>query len=288
MKNFSANKFIFVLLLAAMAALATSCSSSNANNQANNTNTNVNSAAVTAAAQPGGAAVPQVAPEALVADLYKQHDAEKSPFFQSKDRALVDKYFAKTLADLIWKDATRSDQENEMGALDADPLYNAQDTEIKNFKVGAANIKGDKADVPVTFENFGKKQTIKFSLVMEKGSWKIADINYGEAGTLVKWLKDSTGPEKTAAGDARFEGKYQVGDTTCTVKPIKMAFEVKWAKGTGSEIFIYDDRSGDRVVYKSESSKGAEPNIFSFDDDTLDTGTFYRSDGKEFPVKRVF
>jgi len=122
--------------------------------------------------------------------------------------------------------------------------------------------------------------------VQEKSAWKIDDIDYGEAGTLVKWFKDEY--SNAPAGDARFEGKYQIGPTTCTVKPTKMAFEVQWEKGSGSEIYIYDDSSGDRVVYRSESSKkGAEPNIFSFDDETLDTGTFYRGDGKEFPVTRV-
>jgi hypothetical protein len=32
----------------------------------------------------------------------------KSPFFQTKNRALVDKYFDKNLADTIWKDAKDS------------------------------------------------------------------------------------------------------------------------------------------------------------------------------------
>jgi len=142
--------------------------------------------------------------------------------------------------------------------------------------------------VIATFENFGKKQKIKFSLLMEKGNWKIDNIDYGAGETLAKWLKEGLAAESDAAGDARFEGKYQVGDTTCTVKAVKMAFEVKWAKGSGTEIFVYDGRSGDRVVYKSESAKkGEEANMFSFDDDTLDTGTFYSSDGKEFPIKRV-
>ena len=40
-----------------------------------------------------------VAPDTIVKDLYKQHDAQKSPFFQTKNRALVDKYFDKNLAD---------------------------------------------------------------------------------------------------------------------------------------------------------------------------------------------
>src|SRR5438045_208764 len=91
------------------------------------------------------------APNAVVADLYKQHDAKRGPFFQTKSRARVDKYFTKGLADVIWKDATTAN--GEVGALDGDPLYNAQDVAIKKFAVGKAVIKGDNATVQVTFTN---------------------------------------------------------------------------------------------------------------------------------------
>src|SRR5882724_2841248 len=70
-----------------------------------------------------------MSPEALVADLYKQHK-KRSPFFQRRSRALLDKYFSRTLADLLWQDARSSG--GEVGALDGDPLFNAQDMEIKN------------------------------------------------------------------------------------------------------------------------------------------------------------
>ena len=122
-----------------------------------NTNTNVN--AETAGTPTAASAESQAAAAtALVTDLYKQHDAKKSPFFQTKDRALVDKYFTKTLADLIWKDANNSS--GEVGAIDGDPLYNAQDMEIKGFAVGKAEVKGDDGKLAVTFTNFGEKKTI--------------------------------------------------------------------------------------------------------------------------------
>ena len=131
----------------------------------------------------GAEKVQRIAPETVVANLYKQHDAQKSPFFQTKSRALVDKYFARSTADLIWNDA-KNTLNDEMGALGADPLYDAQDTEIKKFKVGKAIIKGNTAAVPVTFLNFGNKQKIDFELVLEKGFWKISDIKYGSDYTL--------------------------------------------------------------------------------------------------------
>ena len=124
-------------------------------------------------------------PDAIVKELYKQHDAKKSPFFQSKDRAAVDKYFTKSLADLIWKDAVSS--EGEVGALGADPLYDAQDTEISNLKIQADQVDGDQALVLVTFKNFGKAKTLVYNVEREEGTWKISNItgdNYNLLDTL--------------------------------------------------------------------------------------------------------
>lgn len=139
---------------------------------------------------------PAVTPEAVVANLYKQHDAKKSPFFQTKNRPLVDKYFTKPLANLIWKDATAS--KGEVGAIDGDPLYNAQDMKIKNFAIGKGKVKGNAATVTVTFTNFGKKVTVTFVLKQVNAAWKIDNIKYGNGDSLMKWLKD-TYPTKTAA-----------------------------------------------------------------------------------------
>lgn len=131
----------------------------------------------------------KLSPEKLVEELYNQHDNENSPFFQAQDRAKVERYFAANLAALIWKDSNES--KNEVGALDFDPLYNAQDTEIAEFNIGAPEISGEKASVVVTFTNFGERQTLKYSLVSENGAWKIADIDYGENSTLVKVFREN-------------------------------------------------------------------------------------------------
>ena|ERR1043165_5504665 len=129
-------------------------------------------------------------PEALVKDLYRAHNGKHSPFFQSKNRALVDKYFTKSLADLIWNDAVNS--KGEVGAIDGDPLYNAQDTDIKRFAVGRAAIKGSTATVPVTFTNFGKRVKIDFKLKKVASGWKVDNIVYGgDVGTLRSWFKSA-------------------------------------------------------------------------------------------------
>ena len=137
----------------------------------------------------GAYAQTRLSPNALVADLYKAHQQKRSPFFQTRSRALLYKYFEKSLADLIWKDAVSS--KGEVGVIDGDPLYDAQDMEIKNFAIAKPRYEAGKAMVDVNFENFGQKKTITFILVNGKSGWRIHDINYGEGRTLASEFKES-------------------------------------------------------------------------------------------------
>ncbi|WP_397379628.1 DUF3828 domain-containing protein [Prosthecobacter sp.] len=127
-------------------------------------------------------------PDALVAELYKSEKKKASPFFQDKNRALVDHYFTKELGDLLWKDTI--DSKGEVGALDGDPLYDAQDMEIKNFLIHPAKTEEGKATILVTFVNFEEKKRITFQCVQQGGAWKISDIQYADYA-LLKLLKDS-------------------------------------------------------------------------------------------------
>jgi hypothetical protein len=134
----------------------------------------------------------KITPDALVKNLYSAQKAGLSPFFQTKNRAVVDKYFTKDFADLIWQDAIKAN--GEVGAFEFDPLYNAQDTKITAFKIGKpmygeGNL--DVADVPVTFKNMGKDETVLFRV--ERNSrkiWKISDIYYPSNPESSSSLKD--------------------------------------------------------------------------------------------------
>ena len=134
----------------------------------------------------GRKSIKQMSPREVVADLYRQHK-QRSPFFQRRSRALLDKYFARELANLLWQDARSSG--DEVGALDGDPLFNAQDMDIKNFSI-QEGIGGPRmVVVPVTFDNFGQKHEIKFRLFSGGGTWRIANIEYDDGSTLLDILK---------------------------------------------------------------------------------------------------
>ncbi|HEX6088352.1 MAG TPA: DUF3828 domain-containing protein [Thermoanaerobaculia bacterium] len=125
-----------------------------------------------------------IRPEArdLVVELYREHDAKRSPFFQTDSREPLERYFEPSLAELIWKDAL--DAKGEVGALGFDPLYDAQDVEPKNLSVGSGVAGGGKLRVPVTFESYNEKRQLTYVLANASGTWKIADIIYADGRTL--------------------------------------------------------------------------------------------------------
>ena len=139
----------------------------------------------------------QMSPDTLIANLYQAHAHKRGPFDQERNRALLDKYFEKSLADLIWHDRVSS--KGEVGVIDGDPLYDAQDFEIKHLSIGKAETQDRNAKVTVTFENFNEKKTIVYLLVKGTTGWKIKDIDYGAAeGTMRSWFKDSPKKKTTS------------------------------------------------------------------------------------------
>jgi len=127
-------------------------------------------------------------PEALVADLYRAQREKRGPFFQTRSRALLYKYFEKDLGNLIWNDAVKS--KGEVGVIDGDPLYDAQDMKIKHFAIRKARHESGRELVDATFENFDEKKTITFIVVKDLGGWRIHDIVYAEGRTLRSEFKE--------------------------------------------------------------------------------------------------
>jgi len=133
-------------------------------------------------------------PDTVLTDLYKIHAEDtknhRDQFLDGKSRKMLDRFFDKNLANLIWKDLTTN--KGEVGVIDADIFYSTQeDPHIKDLKVEPPVIKGDTATDTVTFTDSGLKRTIGYSLVKENDAWKISDISYGKEGTLLKFFKEA-------------------------------------------------------------------------------------------------
>jgi hypothetical protein len=136
-----------------------------------------------------------IAPNVIVKNLYAAQKAGSGPFFQTKNRALVDKYFTKSLGDLIWKDAVTA--QGEVGAIDFDPLYGSQDPQITDFTIMETGWGGDskfgpadEAVVQVTFKDSGKERMVSFQFKQGKDkNWKIYDVHYRSDDGQVKLVE---------------------------------------------------------------------------------------------------
>ena len=150
----------------------------------------ISAASLVSVASAAQKAQPTGTPSAVVAELYRVHRNGYGHVFEKAGRKNQEKFFDKNLAGLIWKDLTET-QDGDVGNIDFDPLFNAQDTKITNFRIGAPVVNGEKVTVPVTFNNFGKRTMIKFLLINEGGVWKIENIMYEDGNDLVKILSTS-------------------------------------------------------------------------------------------------
>ena len=133
-------------------------------------------AATTFAAEPS--------PKDVVAQLYQAHRSKHDPLDETQ---LLSNYFDAELLKLYLKD--RREAKGEVGRLDGDPLYNAQDFEIKDFSISAPEITGPKARVTVSFKNLGKPTRVVFTLSRSVNGWRISDIHYNDGSSLKKILE---------------------------------------------------------------------------------------------------
>jgi len=126
-------------------------------------------------------------PTKVVTDLYRAHKGKADPLQDPASKKLLGAYFDKDLLALYLKDQAES--KGEVGKLEFDPLYNAQDFEIKDFSVALVTQKEDSAEVAASFKNMGKSEKIVFLLTNTPQGWRIADIKYSGGETLKGILK---------------------------------------------------------------------------------------------------
>jgi hypothetical protein len=123
----------------------------------------------------------------LVTQLYKEHSGKSDPLQYPASKKLLPNYFYKPLLDLYLKD--QEDSKGEVGKIDFDLLYDAQDFEISDFNLIVLSNKKGSGYVAARFKNMGVDQEIIFALQRTKMGWRIADIQYKDGRSVRKILK---------------------------------------------------------------------------------------------------
>lgn len=232
----------------------------------------------------------QMAPDALIKSLYERHQADRGPFFQTKDRALVDSYFVADLADMIWKDAV--DAQGEVGTIEFDPLYNSQDPQITDFVVEKPREAGgpDNIFVKVTFKNNEKADSVDYELQREEAKgWKINGIYYSDGEDLASYLRYAQDEEYRKDFDANqtFTGDYMVGTVKCSVTPTRggFSYRVECAGRDGFKLYQIEGTETE-TFYVHTDEKGKLTGKFVFKNG-VSSGKFIDAKGKSVSVRPV-
>ena len=133
-----------------------------------------------------GPDAPRSAADRLIRALYFEHSKKENPLLETKDRTLVDQFFAKPTADLIWRDAAT--MLDKLNRTKTNPLFNAADKAIKKTWVLPAAVAGTRAVVYVTFERNAKPEEIRIDMQQIAGRWRILDMLYPNGKRLTQLL----------------------------------------------------------------------------------------------------
>ena len=126
-------------------------------------------------------------PKKVVTNLYSAHKGKADPLQYPASKKLLGAYFEKGLLSLYLKD--QSESKGEVGKLDFDSLYDAQDFDIKDCSVSLVAERKDSAEVAASFKNMGTSERIVFLLSNTAEGWRITDIKYSDGRTLREILK---------------------------------------------------------------------------------------------------
>jgi hypothetical protein len=174
------------LLLATLLVVGLSCQTKPKQETQTATTTSTEDSATALAKRPTDN-TPRSAADRLVRALYFEHNKAENPLREKKDRALVDQFYAKSTADLIWNDGQKSS--GGINRTKINLLYNAPDAAIKKTWVLPAVVGGKKAIVYVTFENKAKPEEVRVDMMQVGGRWRITEMQYPDGKRLTQLLQ---------------------------------------------------------------------------------------------------
>ena len=132
----------------------------------------------------GTAFAGELSPKDVVAQFYQAHGSKHDPLDETQ---LLGRYFDAALLKLYLKD--KREAKGEVGRLDGDPLYNAQDIQIRDFSVSAPEMAGGETRVTVHFKNLGQPARVIYVFSRAADGWRISDIRYDDGSSLKKILQ---------------------------------------------------------------------------------------------------
>jgi len=106
------------------------------------------------------------------------------------DKAARARFFSAGLLRAIAADEKAAAKRNEPPNLDGDPFADAQDPIVIDLKISLVSTADARASVLADFDRGGnKREQVTYSMVMERGQWRVDDIAYALPGEPVRTLR---------------------------------------------------------------------------------------------------
>ena len=106
------------------------------------------------------------------------------------DKAARAKFFSAALLRMIVADEKRSAKRNQPPNLDGDPFADAQEATVDDLKISVVSADTAKASVLADFDRGGgKREKVTYSMVLERGLWRVDDIAYDLPGEPARTLR---------------------------------------------------------------------------------------------------
>src|SRR3981081_469675 len=137
-----------------------------------------------AACAAAGTAFADAAAKAFLEKIYAAYKGKNSKGLALATDAMVRLYFEPKLAALMIKDSKDAQKRGEPPELDGDPFVGGQDWEIGPVAITVTDLAPDKASATAKFNNAGTATTVTYDLAKLSGSWRIANISWGDNDTL--------------------------------------------------------------------------------------------------------
>jgi Protein of unknown function (DUF3828) len=127
-------------------------------------------------------------PQAFIDGIYKNYIGKESKGLVLSSEAVIRRYFAPPLSDVMVKDFTTAWKRGEVPDLNGDPFLDAQDWEVSGLKTAVKSTGANAAVATVNFIMFDKPRTITLELVNTPAGWRISEIRW-PSGSLRELYK---------------------------------------------------------------------------------------------------
>ena len=98
------------------------------------------------------------------------------------DKRALERFLSRSLLRAIDADETAAAKRKEPPTIEGDPFIDQQEADIKDVKISTLSVSADKASVRADITHGdGAQEAITYTLLLERGLWRIDDIDYVRA-----------------------------------------------------------------------------------------------------------